>query len=359
MREAIRGPIPVLLTVAILVAGCAASPASLAPASSTPSVAAAQSSPTPEPTPTPESTPAPTKRTPAPPGSAKPPGPSDFYGLGNATLDLPVRAATTEGCAQGQRTKFIKGRAGKAAKIAAAIEADLDHDGAPEVVAFIDCLPPIEGDHPLRQVVAFARRADGSFATMGVVVEEVPAGDASQDDNTIEDVARMGAGAAGGIRIKVGDPATKYQDTGTSPGLYQLRTYGWNGTTFVQTAGSTSFVLPPGTFDLAVSASPMTYAKPVNGDRAGTMTVTIHNNGPATVENLSVFLALGYMPPTCADAGSRPGSTCTVGSLASGASKTVTFHHVGCDGCSLGGSLQVRVGDQKYRETPAFSFVLE
>jgi hypothetical protein len=229
------------------------------------------------------------------------------------------------------------------------------------VVAFIDCLPPGWGEHTPRQAVAFVRRADGTFATMGVVVDEVPAGAPSQDDNSIEDVSRMEAAPGGGVRVKVGDPATLYQDTGTSPGLYQQRTYGWNGTAFVQDAGSTSFVVPPGTFDLAVSPSPMTYAKPVKGERAGSMTVTVRNDGPTTVENLSVFLAMRGVPATCADPGSSPGPTCAVGSLAPGASKTVTFHHTvpDCADCSLGGSLQVRVGDQKYGETPSFSSVLQ
>lgn len=358
MRDPVPGLIPFLLTVVLVLAGCGASPPSLAPTSFTPSAEAVTVSPTPKPAPTPEP---PTAPTPAPTASARASGASSLYGLANATLDVPARAAGIEGCAQGPRTKFVKGRSGKTTRIAAAIEVDLDRDGAQEVVAFVDCLPPGWGENPPRQVVAFDRRADGTFATMGVVLEEVPAGDASQNDNSIEDVARMETAPAGGILIEVGDPATLYNDTGTSPGLYQLRTYGWNGSAIVQTAGSTSFVVPPGTLDLTVSATPMTYAKAVNDERAGSMTVTIRNNGTATVEGLSVFLAMGSMPADCADQGAGPGPTCAVGSLAPGATKTVTFHHSvpDCPDCSLEGSLQVRVGDQKYGDTPRFSFVLQ
>ena len=241
MRDQTRGPIPILLMGVLLLAGCGVSQASLAPASSvsltTPSFTASAAV---SPTPTPVTTPIPTpKRTPAATASTGASA-SDLYGLASATLDLPTRAADMEGCAQGPRTKFVKGRSGKTTRIADAVEADLDHDGAPEVVAFIDCSPPGWGENPPRQVVAFERRADGTFATMGVVVEEVPAGDPRQNDDTIEDVSRIEAAPNGGIRIEVGDPATLYQDTGTSPGLYQQRTYGWNGTTFVQIAGSTS-----------------------------------------------------------------------------------------------------------------------
>ena len=262
-------------------------------------------------------------------------------------------------CAQGPGTKFIKGRAGKTTKIAAAIEADLDHNGALEVVAFIDCLPPGWGDNPPRQVVAFERRADGTFATMGVVVEEVPAGDPSQNDNTIEDVPGMQSAPAGGIQIEVGDPATLYQDTGTSPGLYQQRTYGWNGTAIVQTSGSSSFVVPPGTIrsrdqrfadDVCEADQPRT-----GGIHDRDRSQQWPDHGRASVGIPCDGIHAGHMRRS----GEQSGAD--LRRRVVGARRHQDRHvppfGPDCADCSLGGSLQVRVGDQKYGETPSFSSV--
>ena len=301
----------------------------------------------------PASTPAATpKRSakPAPTASVRPASASDLYGLANATLDLPVRPVGLEACAQGPHTKFVKGHAGETTQIETAIEADVDRDGAPDVVASIYCLPP-EMEAFFKQVVAFHRRADGTFATVGLVVQSVPTDDAIANANVIANVFGLEATPLGGIRVEVGDIRTWMVDTGTVGDIRQLRTYGWSGSAIVQTAGSTSFVVPPGTLDLSVSASPMTYAKPVNGLRAGTMTVTVGNNGPTTVEGLSVLLAMGGMPAECVDPGAGPGPTCAVGSLAPGDTRTVTFRHSLCVECSVGGDVQVRIGDQKYGES--------
>jgi hypothetical protein len=175
----------------------------------------------------------------------------------------------------------------------------------------------------------------------------------------------------GDIRVEVGDGNTTHTDEFLQ-GLHQQRTYGWNGTAFGQTAGSTTFVVPRGTFDLSVNASPMTYAKPVDGRRAGTMTVTVRNNGGTTVEGLTVQLAMSPGEADCADSGARSGPTCVVGPLAPGAARTVTFHHsipaceAGSD-CESGADpnarvnpwadLQVRIGDQKYSETRSLPVV--
>ena len=316
----------------------------------------------------PASTPAATpKRSakPAPTASVRPASASDLYGLANATLDLPVRPVGLEACAQGPHTKFVKGHAGETTQIETAIEADVDRDGAPDVVASIYCLPP-EREAFFKQVVAFHRRADGTFATMGLVVQSVPTDDAIANANVIANVFGLEATPLGGIRVEVGDIRTWMVDTGTVGDIRQLRTYGWSGSAIVQTAGSTSFVVPPGTLDLSVSASPMTYAKPVNGLRAGTMTVTVRNNGATTVEDLSVQLAMEPGQADCADSGASSGPTCVVGPLAPGTARTVAFHHSipACESgseCESGtdpnarvnpwADLQVRVGDQKYSET--------
>ena len=96
---------------------------------------------TPNAQPTHAATPRPSAK-PAPTASLRPASSADLFGLANATLDLPVRPAGMEGCAQGPGTKFGKGRSGETTQIETAIEADVDHDGAPEVVALVDCVPP-------------------------------------------------------------------------------------------------------------------------------------------------------------------------------------------------------------------------
>jgi hypothetical protein len=217
----------------------------------------------------------------------------------------------------------------------------------------------------------FRRGPDRAFETIGLVVEAAGADDAIEHADVIAKVSSIEITPPGEIRVEVGDGNATHTDESLQ-GLHQHRTYGWNGSAFVQTAGSTSFVVPRGTFDLSVGASPMTYAKPVNDRRAGTMTVTVRNNGATTVEDLSVQLAMEPGEADCADSGARPGPSCVVGPLAPGATRTVTFHHsipaceAGSD-CESGADpnaqvnpwadLQVRIGDQKYSETRSLPVV--
>lgn len=278
-----------------------------------------------------------------------------------------------EGCAQGRRTRFVDGHSGETTQIGTAIEADVDQDGAPEVVALVDCVPPGWGEGSWGQVVVFRRGPDRAFETIGLVVEAAGADDAIEHADVIARVSAIEITPPGDIRVEVGDGNTTHTDEFLQ-GLRQQRTYRWNGSVFAQTAGSTSFVVPRRTFDLSVNASPMTYAKPVNGRRAGTMTVTIRNKGGTAVADLSVQLAMEPGQADCADSGAGSRPSCVVGPLAPGAARTVTFHHPipACEAgseCESGADpnarvnpwadLQVRIGDQKYSETRGLPVVFK
>ena len=278
-----------------------------------------------------------------------------------------------EGCAQGRRTRFVDGHSGETTQIGTAIEADVDQDGAPEVVALIDCVPPGWGEGSWGQVVVFRRGSDRAFDTIGLVVEAAGADDAIEHADVIAALFAIEITPRGDIRVEVGDGNATHTSEFLQ-GLHQQRTYGWNSTAFVQTAGSTTFVVPPGTFDLSVGTSAMTYAKPVDGSRTGSMTVTLRNNGATTVEDLSVQLAMEPGQADCADSGASSVPTCVVGLLAPDAARTVTFHHSipACEAaseCESGtdpnsrvnpwADLQVRIGDQKYSETRSLPVVFK
>jgi hypothetical protein len=286
---------------------------------------------------------------PSPTASASPTDSADHFGLSNARLDVPARPSGFESCAQGPRTTFANGRAGEMTVIGMAVEADVDHDGDVDVVAGIDCSP---GEGFYRQLVAFHRRADGTFTTIGLVAQ--PIDSANEDD--IQNVYGVTFTAAGEMRVEVGDHHTRATEGGEFLiGVRQVRTYDWNGTEFVQTTGPTSFVVPPGTVDLSVAASPMTYTKPIKGKRNGTLTVTIRNDGPAAVSNVSVLLAMSGGPTaaTCAEPVGTSAITCPIARLEPGTTTTVTFHQTisGADppeSADDNAFVQVRVDDRSY-----------
>jgi LysM repeat protein len=295
----------------------------------------------------------------------------DVHALWNATFDLPalpVPAADVvnllPGCVQGRVTFVggflfppgVKHEWYNGTWIEDVVRADVDHDGTTDVVALIKCMP---GQGSFGRVVAFRERPDGTFSTIGLVLDNWPAED---DVNTIDDLESIGATPGGEILVDVYGTTCSCDRAQYPGGVSQQRTYGWNGRAFVQTAGSTTFVMPPGRYDLSVSASPMTYAKPVDDLRAGTMTVTLRNDGATAVEDLSVLVA-GLETMACADPGSAPGPTCTIGRLAPGATRTVTFHQSRQPGSGGGvdppAQLQVRIGDQQYGGSQAVRLVFD
>jgi hypothetical protein len=162
-----------------------------------------------------------------------------LYGLAGAVLDLPARKVLPKDCPAGP-TAFRDGKAGPDVWIDSAVETDLDADGTPEQVALIYCRP---GEIPLGQVVAFRRDGDG-FTTLGVVVQvETPlALPPQQTPMTVERVTKLAGDSSGEIQVEVGNLETTYSDLSGGPiGLYQWRSYRWNGSAFAQSGGSPSF----------------------------------------------------------------------------------------------------------------------
>lgn len=274
--------------------------------------------------------------------------------LDNATLNLP--ANYTSSCPHGP-TKFSNGTAGSHTKIEKVLAADVDHDGNSDDVALISCRI---GEGALKQVVVFDRAAGGKFTTMGLVVQV--------DRKPIYNVDDM---KVDGSRIlaRVGDQATTYTDGARLTGVFQWRTYGWNGSKFTQTAGSTSFQADKTANHLTTTVSKLVFGAEAGGKRTGTMTVTVRNTGTRSVSQVSLVMAMvgadALATPTgcpTVQVGDATVPTCQIGTLAAGASKTVTLtttipeseaeYRIAGGGLPLPESdAQVRIGDRKYSDT--------
>ncbi|HEY2670241.1 MAG TPA: hypothetical protein VGJ07_07675 [Rugosimonospora sp.] len=278
--------------------------------------------------------------------------------LNNATLNLPANAANPTACLHGP-TKFSGGVAGQITRIEKVLAADVDADGSSDDVVLLDCRP---GEGALRQVVAVHRAVDGTFTTLGVVQQ------ISGQVKNVDDVKVNGSN----VEVRVGDAATTYTDGSVSLGVFQWRTYGWNGTRFTQTGGSTSFVADQSANHLTTTVSSLVFGKPSGGRRTGTMTVTVRNSGSRTVKQVSLVMAMVDATPvtpsvTCpTDSLGTP--TCQIGTLAAGASKTLTFttsmsedeaqYQIAQGGLQYpNADAQVRIGDQRYSDTKGLTIV--
>ena len=273
--------------------------------------------------------------------------------IANATLDLPsLPLAPADapmqlpGCAQGKVT-FSGGYAlpsgggdwWSGTSIADVARMDVDQDGKADVVVLITCLV---GEASFDRVVAFRERADGTFATIGLVVQtDWVAGDFDPDQ--IQGVNSIDATPGGDVVATVWGIMCSCSPT-VSLSIDQQRTYNWHDGAFVQTAGSTTFVVPPGTADLTVERS-IAYGTPVDGVQAGTLKVTVRNGGASAVEDVSILLwnqDIGLY-------------TRAIERLDPGASATVTFRDpVSChsgEECVDPFALQVRIGAQVYCDT--------
>ena len=72
-------------------------------------------------------------------------------------------------------------------------------------------------------------------------------------------------------------------------GLYQHRTYTWNGDRYVQSDGPTSFFAD---IDVSMTVSELVFAPPVEFCRTGTMTLTITNDDDIALDDVWVGLIL-------------------------------------------------------------------
>ncbi|GAA3449483.1 hypothetical protein [Dactylosporangium matsuzakiense] len=259
--------------------------------------------------------------------SAAPDGKISKTDLGKATLDIPAwpggLAAGT--CPEG-KVKFTDGKAGYngVAKLKGdLVYVDVDHDGAQETVALIECTP--QGSD--FQVIAFDRDAGGKIVTLGRVVGS--AGSLGKEGTDIETIWAIAAGDNGQVRVDVGDYRPCCDMIQASQ--HQWRTYGWNGTKFTQTGGPTAFGTNPNVTALTMTADKLTMTKQADGTRTGTLKVTIHNEAQvATPDKVRFSLDIeenwqAQAGSECTfQAGASPRS-CTLPILAAGASRVVTI----------------------------------
>ena len=196
--------------------------------------------------------------------------------LANAVLHVPTWGAFNSMCPHGTirmvRGMFSTGRDSSDTPssfgLATVVTTDVDHDGTGDAVALLSCH---RSDPGIEQVVAFHRGGNGSIQTLGQVLLAVD-GTATGAVHAIDDLT---ASANGTLRIQVSDLSGS-SGGGVSGQVVQWRTYGWTGHRFAQTAGSTSF--STSAYQLTAHLGNMVFTGS-GGNRARTMTVTIHNGG--------------------------------------------------------------------------------
>jgi hypothetical protein len=290
------------------------------------------------------------------------------HDLANATLQFPTTGSWGKPCPQGKVTLVnghYSGLSGvsdgpkdTSSGLIKVVQVDLDHDGASDAAAIFGCHL---GDPPAQTAIGFRRAANGSIETMGTI------------ENVSNSITGLTALSDGSVRLIVTNQ-TGSNGMAVAAQTPQARTYHWNGTRFTQTAGSTSFtVSKPG---LSVQLSDVTFEKPTNGKRAGTMTVTLRNSGSKSISNATIVYVFGPFTktsPTCAALPYGPGDfagQCQVPSIAAGATVTVTFHFTGTDSdltyfqthpslAAVDDNLvQINVGDQRLAKQPTLGNVV-
>jgi hypothetical protein len=260
--------------------------------------------------------------------------------LRNATLDLPPWPNSSWCPTSAQ--KFSGGKAttssGQTTSIEQVTYVDVDHDGIAEAVARVNC----SVQNVTHQVAVFDRNAAGQIVTLGQVVNE------SGDVRNIFDIS---AGTDAAVQVEVGDGGSQRQS----------RVYSWDGAKFRQTGGPTSFqAATPSKADLSVMAGNLSFPPPSSGNiRHGTVSVTVHNGGPTAISGYTLTFTVPIQTLTeggswggCQGTMSSPNliTTCTVtASLASGASRTITFGYQTSNTTLTSGQVRVSfpVDDQK------------
>ncbi|MFU8873619.1 hypothetical protein [Micromonospora sp. SL4-19] len=334
-RTAVAAAAAVVLAVAIPVGANAA----LHQRSGPPPAPAETGTPTPSPSATtPSPTSSPTPSTAGPTQAAAPDGRISRAQLLAARVDLPgwpPYAPTT--CTTDNVRLRPSSQTGYVPEVLGDLEyGDLDGDGATETVALVACR---YGEALAKQVLAFDRDAAGRIVTMGRIAG-TREGMADITDFTVE--------ADGRVRVQVAD-IQPCCDTPSWWPQQQWRTYAWAGTRFSQTAGRTKFGTDPRLTDLTLTAGDLVLDKAdANGERIGSVTVTVVNKGPVDVPRVGFtnFFTIGE----AADGdlsrcrwGTMSGiDSCLLDALPAGGRRTYTFRfRIGPDGTSYPPSLLV------------------
>ncbi|GIG57640.1 hypothetical protein Lfu02_20120 [Longispora fulva] len=313
-----------VFTVLALVVPVAAI-ASMNPSNAPPTVAGASESPTPSPSASP------TRSTPAA-------APVTAAELANANLDVPGMYKC-DGPAVGKH-QFTDGRSELPQDVREKVLAshlqlmkiapvDVDRDGVPELAALIRCEAQ---DGPGYQVAVFGRDGVDGIRTLGQVL-----GLKGFSDNYPAGVPGIRDIAAGDGVVKVQVADLDYECAGCNQykdiAQLQWREFGWNGQKFTQTGGPSTFERNEYRANTAVTASEVVFGSIAGGYAHGTLTVTVRNKAARQVDVLLVSLFMpadtrveGTLPAGCTVEG-QPGidPSCTLGSLAPGATKTLVF----------------------------------
>jgi hypothetical protein len=207
--------------------------------------------------------------------------PSDAAGipsgeLSNATLIVPQWPAGpgTQDCPRGQ-VKFNDGvsSAGSIVRfVSPPQQVDVDHDGGPETMVRVLC----RAQSAVTKVLVYDRANDGGIKLLGTVIGTSLTESSTTDVEIIWDAQVT---TDGRIRVDVGDYAPCCGMPDDLP-VHQERTYGWNGTGFVQTGGPTQFGPNPKTVDVRPSVPEITMVRQGDGRWRGTVRVQVDNIGP-------------------------------------------------------------------------------
>jgi hypothetical protein len=196
-------------------------------------------------------------------------------------------------------------------------------DGGSQVVAVFYCGGPGEGS--AAQVIAF--RPDGAgFAVVDQIVDTAVVTAAEGPWAFITGLTASAGSVTVDLRVKllIGTSELTYGE------LAQQRTYTWNGSSYEQTAGPTSF-LTPSTVNLSLTVSDLVFAPVDAFCRIGTMDLSVTNNGSAPATDVTVALVItGLGDPGVIDcegdvaAQGIDSALFAIGTVAAGETKTVT-----------------------------------
>lgn len=161
------------------------------------------------------------------------------------------------------------------------INVDFDHDGALETIALINCR--IEGHASV--VLALDKDTNGKIVTVGQVV-------ITTSKTSYKSVFDVRADANGAVGIQVGDRGVCCATTEAMV-EHQWRSYTFDGSSFAQTGGRTSFTPMAAPTDLGVTVTELKLGPPAKGLRHGTFTVTVTNHGPKAAPGAVLTVSVG------------------------------------------------------------------
>jgi hypothetical protein len=243
---------------------------------------------------------------PLPPGTSGqlvPPGALD---LANQTIDLPPMTTSPLLPPCSGRTTFgnyagvVPGRSTltaplgtedpSIARIGQEWVGDVNQDGQADTLALVTCE---QSGLTNWQVIAVSNtHPSGSTATVNVIGQVLamaprPAPEAFFD---------LHVAANGDIVAEVGDYVTKLDPTNPASraasaalSTHQERTYRWNGQAFTQVAGPTAFPANPNFNRIRLVKAELSYGPVRDGQRTGTLTLSVRNDGPAGAQDVTAY----------------------------------------------------------------------